>query len=142
MLQTLLGERLQVGVHFETRTLPVLALSLGKEAPKVHKSGAAGAGTLKPGGGRIVAQHLSMPEFAAVLSDPLRSPVVDQTGLPGRYDFTLDYSSSAPEPGREPDERSETITLVHQQLGLLLESRKLPIPILIVDRAERIPTPN
>jgi uncharacterized protein (TIGR03435 family) len=83
-----------------------------------------------------------MAELAAALSDPLRSAVVDATGLTGRYDFTLDFSSFVPEAGQTPDEMTATISVVQQQLGLKLESRKLPTQILVVDHADKMPVEN
>jgi Protein of unknown function (DUF3738) len=60
----------------------------------------------------------------------------------GRYDFTLDFSSFVPEPGQTVDEMTATVAVVEQQLGLKLESRKLPTQILVVDRADRVPVEN
>ena len=82
---------------------------IGRSAPAVRDNEASGAGALRASGGRIVAESTNMAELAAVLSDPLRSPVVDATGLTGRYDFTLDFSSFVPETGQTPDEMTATI---------------------------------
>ena len=142
MLKALLAERFKLVVHRETRSLSVIVLALGKHTPKLQESESGGAGTLRPGRGRIVARNTSMGELAAALSDPLRSPVVDATGLTGRYDFILDYSSFVPEPGQTPDELTTTIAVVEQQLGLKLQSRKLPTEIVVVDRADKMPEEN
>ena len=142
MLRALLAERFKLVVHSDTRTLAVIALAVGKDRPKLRESSTGDAGTLRSGKGRIIAQNTSMAELAAALSDPLRSPVVDVTGLAGRYDFTLDFSSFVPDPGQTVDEMTATVAVVEQQLGLKLESRKLPTPILVVDRAEKIPVEN
>jgi uncharacterized protein (TIGR03435 family) len=72
-------------------------------------------------------------------------PVVDQTGLSGRYDFVLEWlpevARTAP-PELEPDSQAPPfIDAVREQLGLKLESTKTPIRVLIVDQVER-PTEN
>jgi uncharacterized protein (TIGR03435 family) len=142
MLKVLLAERFKLVVHREAKSLTVIVLGLGKHSPKLQESGSGDAGTLRPDRGRIIARNTSMAELAAALSDPLRSPVADETGLTGRYDFVLDYSSLVPEPGQPPDEIAATIAVVEQQLGLKLEARKLPAEIVVVDRADKMPTEN
>ena len=142
MLETLLADRFKLVVHSEIRNLSVIALAVGKNLPKLRENETGGAGALRASGGRIVAQGTSMAELAAALSDPLRSPVVDVTGLTGRYDFTLDFASLVPEAGQTPDEVSATFTVVQQQLGLKLEPRKLPTQILVLDHADKVPIEN
>ena len=142
MLKSLLAERFKLIAQRETRSLSVVALTVGKNGPKLHESDIGGAGTLRTSRGRIVAQSTSMGELAGVLSDPLRSPVVNATGLTGRYDFTLDFSAFVPEPDQTPDEMTATISVVQQQLGLNLERRKFPTDILVVDHADKIPIEN
>jgi uncharacterized protein (TIGR03435 family) len=142
MLKALLADRLKLVVHSESRSLPVFVLALGKHRPKLNPSGSSGAGALRASGGRIVAQRTTMAELAGALSDPLRSPVVDMTGLTGPYDFVLDFTSFVPERGQTPDEMTATVAVVEQQLGLKLESRRLPTEVLVVDHAEKIPVEN
>jgi uncharacterized protein (TIGR03435 family) len=142
MLKTLLADRFNLVVHSEIKSLSVVALALGKNRPKLHESETNGPGVLRASGGRIVAQNTSMAELAAVLSDPLRAPVLDVTGLTSRYDFSLDFSSFVPEAGQTPDEMTATVTVVQQQLGLKLEARKLPTEILVLDHADKVPIEN
>ena len=132
MLQALLAERFRLIAHTETRTVSAIALTA--VSPKLQASTAAGPGKFFANKRAVLASGATMAELAALLSDPLRSPVVDQTGLAGRYDFTLDYSGG-------DDERSATIAAV-QRIGLKLESRRMPTQVLVVDRAEKIPVEN
>jgi uncharacterized protein (TIGR03435 family) len=141
MLRSLLVERFQLAAHIETRAISAIALATGSGAPKLKESTTAGPGTFHAFKRGILARGATMAEFAALLSDPLRSPVVDTTGLVGRYDFFLDYTTDVPQPGETPDERSVTLAAV-RQLGLKLEGRKLPLPVLIVDRAAKTPIEN
>jgi uncharacterized protein (TIGR03435 family) len=84
-------------------------------------------------------------------------PVVDKTGLTGRYDFILDFSRyeragpnatggynepppmPPPPPGAEP---GVSIYTSIQQLGLKLVAQKTPLPVLVVDNAEKTPIEN
>jgi uncharacterized protein (TIGR03435 family) len=92
-----------------------------------------------------------MPQFAEILSDALRAPVIDMTGLKGRYDFKVDPSKHMPADMAEA-KRSEASLMddiaaafrsaVQEQLGLRIESRKAPVEILVIDSAARAPTEN
>ncbi|MDR3703895.1 MAG: TIGR03435 family protein, partial [Candidatus Sulfopaludibacter sp.] len=73
-------------------------------------------------------------QLAQQLEAPLGEPVIDATGLPGRYAFRLEWSQA--------DAESTLAAALKTQLGLKLEHKKGPIDILIVDHAEKHPTPN
>jgi uncharacterized protein (TIGR03435 family) len=80
-----------------------------------------------------------------LLSKEFRLPVDDRTGLTGKFDFTLEFAPQAPG-SLTPDAANESapnlISAVPQQLGLKLDPKKIPVDILIVDRADKIPTGN
>jgi uncharacterized protein (TIGR03435 family) len=63
--------------------------------------------------------------------------VVDKTGLMGGFNFELDWSPERPDsrPDASPDDRPSIFTAVQEQLGLKLESAKVPIPAIVIDRA-------
>jgi uncharacterized protein (TIGR03435 family) len=90
MLGTLLAERFKLSFHRDTKELSSLALVVAKGGPKLRISQEDAPGILQPSKAAMVAQHASMSEFIGTLSGPLRTPVVDKTGLTGRYDFTVD----------------------------------------------------
>jgi uncharacterized protein (TIGR03435 family) len=75
-----------------------------------------------------------MAELASLLSDYTDRPVIDRTGLRGRYGVKLDFS-------RDGDDRPIVYTAVQEQLGLKLETGRAPIDMLIIDHIEK-PTPN
>jgi uncharacterized protein (TIGR03435 family) len=94
-----------------------------------------------------------------MLSNQLNRPVLDKTGLTGKYDFTLDYNLSGfalpPPSGREVpglialapgDTASEPgpdiAAAVQQQLGLRLVASKAKLDLVIVDKANKVPTDN
>ena len=85
--------------------------------------------------------NASMEDLAGILQTlmPDEDPVVDQTGLAGRFDFTLKWSrdSASPDPNAAPD----LFTAIQQQLGLKLERVKAPIDVMVIDHIER-PSPN
>ncbi len=154
MLQTLLKERFKLEVHRETREFSVYALTVGKNGPKFRESASTEDGSsTKSGRGHMEAQRIKMSGLAASLSYWAGRPVVDMTGLNGRYDLTLDFvpdpalsmKGTFAEKEAERTDRPEgpsIFTAVMEQLGLRLEPRKAPIEVLVVDRMERTPTEN
>jgi uncharacterized protein (TIGR03435 family) len=83
--------------------------------------------------------------FVRFLSQRLDRPVVDRTGLSGRYDFLLQWTPEVGEPrvdpGGNPLPTADTtgpsiFSAVQEQLGLRLESAKGPVEVLVIDRAE------
>jgi uncharacterized protein (TIGR03435 family) len=160
MLQPLLADRLHLKVHTETRVLPVLALVVAKDGPKLHEAkpgdtypngikgfeGQGGAGMMHMGPGQLTAQGLPMSSVARLLTRQLGLMVQDETGLTGKYDFTLQWTpergaADAGQPG--PDNTASTepagtsiFTAIREQLGLKLESRKAPVEVLVIDHVE------
>jgi uncharacterized protein (TIGR03435 family) len=81
-----------------------------------------------------------MSDFALGMQAFLDRPVVDETGLTGRYNFVLKWTpdeSNTSDPNAPPG----IFTAVQQQLGLKLEPTKGPADILVIDRVE-MPSPN
>ena len=150
MLQALLAERFKLALHRQTKDLAAYALTVGKNGHKLHPSEGDGPTSLKPNG-RIgaTAKNAAIAEMAALLSQPLRVPVVDMTGLQGKFDFTVDMSPYITDellkrqPGdAPPDVISIAMLALQEQLGLKLEPRKLPIETLVIDSMEKAPTEN
>jgi len=148
MLQGLLAERFGLQLHRDKKELPVLAMTIGKSGPKFHASEGEGKSVMTGARLSMSAKWTTMSQLADLLYQPLRTPVIDMTGLKGQYDFTVDLTSYAPpaEPGKEPgpmgDPASIVLSVVQEQLGLKLESRKSLIDILVIDHAEKTPTDN
>jgi uncharacterized protein (TIGR03435 family) len=88
-----------------------------------------------------------MSQFTAVLQNSMDRPVVDQSGLTGRYDFTLNFTpdqsmavllGGAPFPvGSNPDAAPDLFAAFQQQLGLKLEATKAPVDVMVIDKVER-----
>ena len=98
--------------------------------------------------GVLPVQNATMGDFAGVMqSAVLDRPVVDQTGLTGRYDFTLRWTPDetqfagmgirVPPPTGDASAAPGLFTAIQEQLGLKFEATKAPVDVLVVDRAER-----
>jgi uncharacterized protein (TIGR03435 family) len=142
MLQTLLAERFQLALHRQSRETRVFALVLDKNGPKFHASG--GDGESKMQASSKVSRRwtfTTMAQLANSLADAVQAPVLDETGLAGKYDFALDLTPYLPANGERPDFSAMMISAVREQLGLKLEARRAATDILVIDRLER-PTEN
>ena len=186
MMQSLLADRFKLAVHFETREVPVLAVTLaepGKRGPKLipHSQGppcpdeyvemkplrappdpgkeifppncGEAPMTGRPDGTYYVGHRDTTMEIAAQdfygygkLAGEVDLPVVDQTGLKGRYDYILEYkldpshSVFNPQPTSDPT-GTPFLTALRKQLGLKLVKSKGPIRTLVIDHIE-MPSEN
>jgi len=146
MLQQLLAERFHVVLHREQKEMPVFVLSTGKKSSKLRESHDEGPGVMRGKGGEMIFEHYSMAELAVFLMKvpASRRPVLDKTGLTGRYDFSIEILDSNPDSLIEAKHGAERAfndpgfpALLAAQLGLKLEARATPTEILVVDRIER-----
>jgi uncharacterized protein (TIGR03435 family) len=142
MLQELLAKRFKLGLHRETKDLPVYELIVAKGGSKLPPANDAAS---RPAihaaeslpriqGDAFVFQDASMSEFAAMLMQ-LRSvdlPVLDRTGIQGTFDIVL---KSAPAVNREGDSAA-LFALIQDQLGLKLSAARAPIERIAIDHAE------
>jgi uncharacterized protein (TIGR03435 family) len=138
MLKPLLADRFQLVVHHETRSLPGYALTIvkggiraGVSAPGVRFSGSGSRGGMK-------VTACTMATLALRLSPILGRPVVDMTGDSGRYDFNLRWT---PDEMQADPVSVSLFTALQEQVGVKLESQKLPVDVLVIDRAE-LPSEN
>jgi uncharacterized protein (TIGR03435 family) len=77
--------------------------------------------------------------LAADNARQLRAPVHNDTGLTGKFDFELFWSTRRPD---ADDNGLDLATAVQEQLGLKLERKKGPVDVVVIDHVERIPTAN
>jgi uncharacterized protein (TIGR03435 family) len=143
MLQPLLAERFQLKLHRETKEMPVYALVKGKSGPKLKENTAADPPMMRMSSkGRDTQMTFTgspMEQLLRQLSHVpgVDRPVLDQTGLTGKYDFQLNLTAG---PAGNPATGlggESVFTAMEEQLGLKLESRKAPIGILVIDHVER-----
>jgi uncharacterized protein (TIGR03435 family) len=153
MLQSLLKERLGFEAHRETRDIHAYALKVEGGRPKIQKSEGNGDPHIKVAGRYVNKfENFSMTGFVQNMENTFAlRPVIDDTGLTGTFDFTLDLSSFIldPDTGKPildargaVDEESAYIRALPQQLGLKLEPQKRPAEVLIIDRVQKSPTKN
>jgi uncharacterized protein (TIGR03435 family) len=146
MLQKLLTTRFGLVMHHDKRELSVYALTVAKGGAKLEKSKSdPDALPDSSGHGMGAAQMMkftndSMTDFAQVLQLMEDRPVVDQTNLSGRYDFTLrwtpDVMQAAP-----TDSAPGLFTAVQEQLGLKIQAARAPTDVFVIDAATQ-PTQN
>jgi uncharacterized protein (TIGR03435 family) len=157
MLQSLLAERFHLVLHTGTHPLPAFLLTVGKGGPKLKpadESQSPGCGPNPnapkdaPGAPSYVyvsCHNLTADKIADNLHDMangyLTAPVVDQTGLRGVYDFDLKWTNRGSLAGQGAGGIS-IFDAVDKQLGLKLEAKNAPLPVLIVDKVDEKPTPN
>jgi len=146
MLQAFLSDRFKLAFHWETRTLPVLALvaapgglKMKPTDPKDDRPRAPiGCPREDPGCHLIWMGSSSMTELADMLSSEVGRMVIDKTGL--RETYYLGDIKWAGETA--PDSSLPSLPAVlREQFGLELTSETGPVQVLVIDRAER-PTPN
>jgi uncharacterized protein (TIGR03435 family) len=167
MLQNLLADRFKMTFHRDKKEMPVLNLVVAKSGPKFKESvpveampgadpppsgppkkDASGFPILPKRKGMSMSisndraaassSEEAMSEFAGMLAGQLRLPVIDATGLTGKYDLAMTWV-----PGDSPDNPGPTIyAALQEQLGLKLESRKGMVDIVVIDHIEKTPTEN
>jgi uncharacterized protein (TIGR03435 family) len=81
-----------------------------------------------------------MPDFVLGLNYFVTRPVVNQTGLTGRYTFTLKWTPDSMT-GLHDDAAPALYTALEEQLGLKLEPAKGPVEVIVIDHVER-PSPD
>lgn len=138
MLISLLAERFGLVTHRETKAVSGYALVTAKGGSKLHASDASREAKGAILRGRIIGQAADMLLLASMLGRPLGESVVDKTGIEGTYDIDLKF---APEDSADSSLPS-IFTAIQEQLGLKLESRKVPMKMLVIDRCRRVPTEN
>jgi uncharacterized protein (TIGR03435 family) len=110
---------------------------------------------MTPNGECMISKAETMDGLAAQLSNGFDRPVIDQTGLKGRYDFKLRYDPSSmpggrggpkdamdPAPAADGDSTLGIFTALQEQLGLKLEPTKGPVDLLVIDHIQKTPAQN
>jgi bla regulator protein blaR1 len=154
LVQKLLADRFKLTFHREQQELSVYALVVGPKGPTLTRSSADPSGLpslLFRGLGSLPASNAAMADLATAMQTAvLDRPVVDRTGLAGRYDFTLTWTPDETQfasmgikvPPPAPDATAPGLfTAVQEQLGLKFDPTKAPVDVIVIDRVEH-PSPN
>jgi uncharacterized protein (TIGR03435 family) len=154
MLQTLLADRFRLTFHRDKKDLSAYALVKAAKPVLLTKSVGnpeSGAVIEFRGLGSIVFGNATFDDFCALMQQAvLDRPIVDKTGITGRYDFTLTWTPDEtqfstlgirvpppPADGSGPG----LFTAVQEQLGLKLEPSRGPVDVVVIDHVE-VPTPD
>jgi uncharacterized protein (TIGR03435 family) len=149
MLQRLLAERFQFTAHHEMSEGTHLVLRVAKGGPKLKEAAAVEPDTPPvkndPANSRIICKGATLEEFLFRLNvTGIGGKIYDQTGLTGRYDFTLDYGKYIED--SDPAHRLNALQQARfdamRELGLQVVEARMPVDTLVVDRAEKLPTGN
>ena len=184
MQQNLLAERLGFTFHHEQKEMPLFELTMGERGSKLKESapdaalaqedpwappkysigkdgypvfaaGHSGVGQGLDGRYRWTGFNLSMPELVKTLSYYLGRPVVDATGLKGKYDIDMTWAydlalvmesaglrDQIPEVPNNGTPGPTLVRAVQDQLGLKLNSKRGPGDIVVVDHVDKVPIEN
>jgi uncharacterized protein (TIGR03435 family) len=156
MLQALLADRFKLKAHPENRDGPVYYLVIAKKGPKLKqatpgetypKSGFGGAlpyhagfvvmAQSEPGSTKRLGLGAPIEKLTVSLAAWLHCPVIDKTGLTGKYDFQLQWTARE---GAETEPEANwpsLFTAIQEQLGLKLEPGKGPVSVLVIDHVEK-----
>jgi bla regulator protein blaR1 len=141
MIQSLLADRFKLVIHRETRQISGYELVVAKKGARMERAKPDGHSDLHSNNTHLKAENVTMENFAKSLSRnrDVGELVVDKTGLTGGFNFELDWMPERPDPRADAsgDDRSSIFTAVQEQLGLKLESAKVPVPAIVIDRAEK-----
>jgi len=151
MFQKLLADRFQLTFHREKKELSVYAIVVGKSGPKLTKSAGNPSGLpglFFRGLGDLPVTNATIADFAGVMqSAVLDRPVVDQTGLEGRFDFQLKWTPDetqfgglgikVPPPTDDAAAPPDLFTAMQDQLGLKLQAAKAPVDVIVIDRVAK-----
>ncbi len=149
-VQRLMADRFQLKFHRDKKELSALVLTVDKSGSKLKPSDGDPKGLpgLFFGGvGMLRANNAMISDFTSLMqSAVLDRPVVDRTGLTGRYDFTLKWTPDEAQlaqmgmkaPATEAaDAPPNLFTALPEELGLRMESTRTPVDVLVVDKVER-----
>jgi len=143
MMQALLAERFKLEFHHAQRVLNYYALVVGKGGPRMPEPTASPVTAPAGINGQlhILSNRMPMSEVVSELSRYMHALVADETGLSGEFEVKLVWTPDD-RPVPEGQRGASVFTAVQEQLGLKLVSRKGPMEVMVIDRAEKTPTNN
>lgn len=152
MMRAVLADRFKLRFHVENRAMPVYYLVVGKGGPRHLKIFDPRREQYSPQRfwfvgkyGAIVGRGITMVELAGGLGDGFTAPLIDHTGLAGRYDIYLEPKPASATPaGTWPDAQATQamfIKTLRDQLGLDVISGEGLVPVMVIDHVE-LPTAN
>jgi uncharacterized protein (TIGR03435 family) len=153
MLRSLLADRFRLAIRRETKPGRTYELVVANGGPKLESvTTSEYRSSLRAGGGRLLAEQMTMADLARQLAGQVQTSVADRTGLAGIYRFSVVWTPDrfrlsgvgAPPQNGEPgiDPNGPTLfDALRDQIGLQLRETKGPVEYVVIERVER-PTPN
>ena len=151
LVRKLLAQRFKLSLHRDKKELSVYALSKTGTIPKLTLS--AGDPNQMPGLffqdlGKLKVSNGTLQDFANLMQfEVLDRPVIDRTGLTGRYDFTLDWTPDEsqframgaviPHPTGRINQPPPLFAAIRGQIGLKLDSTMASVDIIVIDHVEK-----
>jgi uncharacterized protein (TIGR03435 family) len=155
MIQKMLADRYQFKFHPDKREMSAYVLTVGKDGPKMTKN------TADPNGlpglffgplGVLHVRNATMANFTGLMQAAvLDRPVVDRTGLDGKWDFVLKWTPDesqfagmgvkVPPPSDAADAPPPLFTAIQEQLDLKLDAEKTAVGVMVIDHVDH-PSPN
>jgi uncharacterized protein (TIGR03435 family) len=158
-LQSLLADRFKLTISHATKELPIFALVVAKGGPKFSAAapsppvagthapqappGRMAQGPMPGGQWLLMMNGAPMSQFLVAFGDRGETAghfIVDESGLTATYTFTLHWTpeNQATADAAAPDPADVSLfTALQEQLGLKVESRKGPVPAIVVEHIER-----
>jgi uncharacterized protein (TIGR03435 family) len=166
MLQNLLAERFLLKTHLQSKEFAAYELKVAKMGPKLSEKGvdppqssskddwpelprnrptitarfsSAGGFTVV----RLMSRQKPLSDLARMLRTADDLPIVDRTGLTGKYDFNLEYTLDIPGATVDgPPVAPGIFSALPQQLGLQLVRAKVPFDVVVVESVNKLPVEN
>lgn len=151
-IRRLLEDRFKLSVHQDKKELPAFVLTVAKTGPKLKPTEATGplpglGFSPGPTGVTLIVHNGLISEFDELLQTMvLDRPVVDETGIPGKFDISVTFTPDDsqfhghPPPIKKADDVEVAPSLfeaIQQNLGLKLEAQKAPVPVVVLDHVEK-----
>jgi uncharacterized protein (TIGR03435 family) len=144
MLQSLLADRFHLRIRREPREMMASVLTIARGGSKLEESSdGSDFDVRKISASKIIYHNLPMSLFTNLLAGYVGDTVVDETGLDGSYNFTLNFMPDSVGPGvregREPgpDPNAPSLfTALPEQLGVSLVRRKASVNLLVIEHIE------
>ncbi|AFL90533.1 Protein of unknown function (DUF3738) [Terriglobus roseus DSM 18391] len=153
MIKKLVADRFALKFHPDKHEMAAYVLSAGPGVPKLERNTSGGTlpGLFFTGVGKLRVTNATMTDFTSMIQNSVFDrPVVNKTGLEGRWDFVLKWTPDetqfpgAPASMRSPPPPTDGVELpptiykaVQEQLGLKLDSTKTKVDVMVLDHVEK-----
>lgn len=142
MMRALLADRFKLSFHRQEKELRSYVMTVAKSGAKLHESAPDTKPFRENSAIGTVVKAMTMREFADFMADALQTPIVDMSGMTGRYNLVLDFTPYLP-PGEHvmkmefDNSTGIIISAMKGELGLDLESKKENVEVMVIDGVEQ-----